>query len=200
MRFSVQKPPASWAAFRHRRAPHPPQELSPTQDLGLWGAAAALPGSRPSPPVPDLTLRQEKEASRTKWSRTLTQAGSEPVRAAIRSKGVARGGRTPAFRLALRPRGPLVAGHQRTARILRWNRDGELCPSLAPGCLLGAVVFLPAVVLGSLQETITSFSLAAFPRLCGWLFQAHCMTGGFLHLVTVWQGKQSEEGTGLRVI
>lgn len=73
------------------RTPHPPGTVSNT---GFGRGCSRCPAARLSsfPSLfPMLTLQQEKETSRTKWSRTLTQAASEPVRAAIRSQGVARG-------------------------------------------------------------------------------------------------------------
>lgn len=97
-----------------------------------------------------------------------------------------------------------MAGQQRTPRALRWKRDGELCPSLAPGCLPGAVVFLPTVILGSLRETITSYFWPCFrdSEVARFFSQARCAAGGFLHSVTVWRveaRKPAWGGNGLRV-
>lgn len=151
--------PASSAALGHRGTPQPPAR-SLTHGLGVRGCSPC--SAVPPFPVPDADAPAGEGSQQNKVEQDAYpgsfgagQGGDQEQRGGERRPALA-------FPLALGPRGPLVAGHQRTPWILRWKRDGELCPSLAPGCLLGAVVFLPTIVLGSVQGTITSFFSPCF--------------------------------------
>lgn len=185
VRFCVQKSPAQPPRQLFGAGEHLAPSTASSTRFGARGAPCPAPG--PPRPVPGADAPAGEGGQHNK-----VEPDAYPGRLGAGQGGdqEQRGGqRRPAlaFPLALGPRGPLAAGHQRTPRVLRCKRDGELCPSLPPGCLLGAVVFLPTVILGSPQETITSLFLAVFPRLCGcaFFFRAHCMTGYFLHSVTV---------------
>lgn len=165
VRFCVQKFPAQPPRQLFGAGEHLAPSTASSTRLGARGAPCPAPG--PPRPVPGADAPAGEGGQHNK-----VEPDAYPGRLGAGQGGDQEqrgGGRRPAlaFPLALGPRGPLAAGHQRTPRVLRCKRDGELCPSLPPGCLLGAVVFLPTVILGSPQETITSLFLAVFPRLCG---------------------------------
>lgn len=160
VRFSVQKSPAQ-----------PPQQLLGTGEHlapqhclqhTIWGCGGGCPALVPPLPVPDADAPAGEGSQQNKVEPDAYPGRLGAGQGGDQEQGGGKRRPALAFPLALRPRGPLVAGHQRTPRVLRWKRDGELCPSLAPGCLLGAVVFIPTVILGSLQETLTSFFWPCF--------------------------------------
>lgn len=139
----------------------------------MGGCKTAAPCRRLSS-LPSLCccLWQKKEVRGTKW---FAESDAYPGRfgaaqgAEVKQRGARRRPARPlALPEALRLRwGPDSPGTRHTPLVLHCQRDSELCPSPAAGRLLGAVVFLPSfspkaggfspLVLGSVQETVTSF-------------------------------------------